>query len=242
MKKIVLITTILLSTSAYAGDVNSNYTNGGAYTAEMQAAEAALSQKTYDLKGWNVTLYGALNDDSAQAKKIFDSIENQTKIIKRRFPDRILPNLQRIPIRVFDRKMNAPTDNFVYYSPEEKAIIMQRPSYLENLSDADNNTFVHELAHAYHHLFLTFERPEVAEAYADALKDGLYQNVKTRSGAVAPRALALKDHVEYFAELTEAYFSGSGGEFGNDYYPFDKSELRSYDRKGAKMIKDMWQD
>jgi hypothetical protein len=52
-------------------------------------------------------------------------------------------------------------------------------------------------------------------------------------GAVG-RAYALNNYLEFFAELTEAYF------VRNDFFPFTRDELRQYDAVGYAMIESVW--
>ena len=40
--------------------------------------------------------------------------------------------------------------------------------------------------------------------------------------------------MEYFAELTEAYFGV------NDFYPFNRSELQRHDPEMAKLLSKVW--
>ena len=44
------------------------------------------------------------------------------------------------------------------------------------------------------------------------------------------KSYAIHDKFEYFAEMSEAYF------WKNDYYPFDKADLRSYDPEAKAVI------
>ena len=50
------------------------------------------------------------------------------------------------------------------------------------------------------------------------------------------RAYALTDDKEYFAELTEAYYGV------NDFYPFTRDQLLSFDIAGYTLIEQAWVD
>ena len=78
---------------------------------------------------------------------------------------------------------------------------------------------LHELAHAYHDQFLTFEHPEVIAAYRKAKDAGSYDRVMLFTGQNV-RHYAMTNHKEYFAEGTDAYF------YRNDFYPFVRAELK----------------
>jgi dipeptidyl-peptidase-4 len=92
---------------------------------------------------------------------------------------------------------------------------------------------MHELAHAYHDQVLSFDDPAILAAYQRAKADGRYDKVKRNTGQVGP-AYALRNHREFFAELTEAYF----GE--NDYPPFTRQELQSFDPESYEVIAAAW--
>ena len=48
----------------------------------------------------------------------------------------------------------------------------------------------------------------------------------------------------YFAELSEAFFSGvyDSLHHRNDYYPFTKVQLQLFDPRGYKLLTDCWSD
>jgi dienelactone hydrolase len=93
---------------------------------------------------------------------------------------------------------------------------------------------LHELAHAFHdRLPKRFENPVVLAAFEHARDAGLYEQVLRWSGR-DERAYALNNQMEYFAEITEAYFAR------NDYFPFVRAELARYDPRGLKVMKTLW--
>ena len=92
---------------------------------------------------------------------------------------------------------------------------------------------LHELAHAHHDRALGLDYPELIAAYERAKGAGLYASVKRNNGATGP-AYALTNKQEYFAELTEAYFGL------NDFFPFNRDELRAYDAPGLEMVEKAW--
>jgi dipeptidyl-peptidase-4 len=92
---------------------------------------------------------------------------------------------------------------------------------------------LHELAHAYHHQVLGYDNPDIKAAYRAAMKSKSYESVLFYTG-VKKRAYACNSDQEYFAELTEAYFST------NDFYPFVRAEIIEHDRPAFKMLKKVW--
>ncbi len=92
---------------------------------------------------------------------------------------------------------------------------------------------LHELVHAYHHQILGFNEPRIKAAYDQAMKAGLYQKVLLYTGQTV-RHYAATNHMEYFAEGTEAYF------YRNDFYPFVRAELKEYDPVLHDLLEDIW--
>ena len=92
---------------------------------------------------------------------------------------------------------------------------------------------LHELAHAYHDQVLSFEHPHVLEAYGQAKKRKLYDEVLLFTGKKV-RHYALTNHKEFFAEMTEAYFGV------NDFFPFVRAELRLHDEVTFQMLQAIW--
>jgi hypothetical protein len=92
---------------------------------------------------------------------------------------------------------------------------------------------LHELAHAYHHLVLGDVHAGIRTAYQHALNQRLYQSVNYIKGG-NQKAYALTNEKEYFAELSEAYFGR------NDFYPFNRTELKTYDPMGYRLMEKIW--
>jgi hypothetical protein len=92
---------------------------------------------------------------------------------------------------------------------------------------------LHELAHAYHDQVLGFDEPRIKAAYDKAMKAGLYDKVLLYNGRTV-RHYAAKNHLEYFAEGTEAYF------YRNDFYPFVRAELKEHDPVLHDLLVEIW--
>ncbi|XGV98146.1 MAG: hypothetical protein ACAF41_04255 [Leptolyngbya sp. BL-A-14] len=92
---------------------------------------------------------------------------------------------------------------------------------------------LHELAHAYHFRVLGDTYGGIQRAYQHAVQQGLYQSVAYVKGG-KKKAYALTNETEYFAELSEAYFGK------NDFYPFTRAELKTYDPVGYQLMQTAW--
>ncbi len=94
---------------------------------------------------------------------------------------------------------------------------------------------LHEFAHGYHDQFLTgaYDNADVLTAFHMAMDAKLYDAV-LRRGFKTEKAYATTNPMEYFAEISEAYFGT------NDFYPFVNVELREHDPHGYEMLKKVW--
>jgi hypothetical protein len=93
---------------------------------------------------------------------------------------------------------------------------------------------MHELAHAYHDLVLSEGNPQIRAAFERARASRRYDAVRHSSGRLE-RAYAMDSPMEFFAELSVAYF------FTNDFFPFTRDELRTFDPESYRVIANAWE-
>jgi hypothetical protein len=93
----------------------------------------------------------------------------------------------------------------------------------------------HELAHAYHNQVMGYENVKIKKLFEDMKSSGKYEKVLRINGNIE-RHYALTNVEEYFAESMEAYF------FFNDYYPFNRAELRLVDPAFCRWLEDHLKD
>ncbi len=101
------------------------------------------------------------------------------------------------------------------------------------------NFALHELAHAYHHLFVRMSdgNLEIKAAYETAKASGKYDQVERKDSegrSHIERAYAMTNPQEYFAESTEAYFTR------NDFFPFTREELKQHDPGMYELLGRLW--
>ena len=74
------------------------------------------------------------------------------------------------------------------------------------------------------------------------MKTGIYDLVEYYDGRYLP-AYALTNDSEYFAEITEAFFSGSffGETYRNDYYALYLDQLKTFDPAGYQLCITVWE-
>ena len=93
---------------------------------------------------------------------------------------------------------------------------------------------LHELAHAYHDQVLGFDEPRVREAFDKYKKSGRGDKALLFDGRRV-KHYALTNQMEFFAEMTEAYFGT------NDFFPFNRAELKESESEIFEMLKDVWE-
>ncbi len=94
-------------------------------------------------------------------------------------------------------------------------------------------SLLHEFAHAWMHAG-PVDRAAIETAYAGAMEGGLYDAVAYNLATEPTRAYAANNPMEYFAELSEAYFTL------NDYFPFTRRQLQAHDPEGFRVIEAAW--
>ena len=86
---------------------------------------------------------------------------------------------------------------------------------------------LHELLHALHAQYLPngVGNSDVLRFYNNAVRGKLYPAGE----------YVLKNHKEFFAEMTESYFGV------NDFFPFNRAELKEAEPEIYALLKDVWE-
>lgn len=126
--------------------------------------------------------------------------------------------------------------NYPYLDPRWENVIViysaKNLMYLDALWS--KKALMHELAHAWHLNNWPENYEPILSAYRNAKNLGLYRNVKDNKDKNIKEAYAIKNHLEYFAELSAIYF------VGGNYYPFNRALLNKYDDAGVNMLSVLW--
>ncbi len=199
------------------------------------------SYETKNIQGWTVHIEKTALDH-AKLKTALTALEAQLTEIKSFINPEIVTKLNAVPIW-----LNKKTPHTTCYHPSlqwltknnrmpEKArsVELQGVDSFINTSSTQPMVMLHELAHAYHHRILNFNDPVITKAFNKAVASKSYEKVKHISGRIV-KHYALTDEKEYFAEASEAYFGK------NDYYPFNRAELKKHDPAAYAMVESVWQ-
>lgn len=208
----------------------------------------AQPQSEYDeirLRGWTLQVDRALIADTATWEATRDELDAQLFRITRTVPEPALGKIRKVTVWVH---LQAPWTQCMAYHPGRKFLIEHgmNPEMEKDIEVGNAKTFLswtldqpwmvlHELAHAYHDRDLEggYENAPILEAYRAAKEKGLFTRVMGWKG-VERDGYAETNQMEYFAELTEAYFGQ------NDMFPFVRGELLKHDPRGFQVVADAW--
>ncbi|MDF3821247.1 hypothetical protein P3G55_15175 [Leptospira sp. 96542] len=191
----------------------------------------------------------ALDQNPKRTQEAVNLLEQKLQEINVMGIDRsILRILQSISFFV---ELNADDRSALYHPSKEWLVsngyIPEKAGAIE-ISNIDNfinwtnlnqpYLILHELTHGFHHKALGASDKLIQKAYKSAISRGLYKRVLYNDGSGEKpwynKSYAIENHHEYFAEITEAYFGQ------NDYFPFNKLDLQSYDPDGYRLLLKLW--
>lgn len=212
-----------------------------------RAAGVRFDPVVKDIEGWTVHVDPALLDGDHQEEgaRALGMLANHLQRIALLMPEDRLRDMRKLEIWI---EHHHPTLGAMQYHPSvewlkshghdprlaKKVHITRANSLLSRHQLVKHPAVVlHELAHAYHDQILSFDRPDIIQAYKKARSAGTYEKVLLYTGRRV-RHYALSNHKEYFAEATEAYF------YRNDFYPFVRAELKEHDPTLHDLLVEIW--
>lgn len=92
---------------------------------------------------------------------------------------------------------------------------------------------LHELAHAYHDQVLGFDEPRIVAAWEAFKRSGKGDEALLFNGERV-KHYGLTNQMEFFAEMTEAYFGS------NDFHPFNRAQLKTEFPELYELLADIW--
>jgi len=200
-----------------------------------------------DIEGWTVSIDPALlsgehEDEGTLALKMLANHLQRVAIL---VPEKQLAELRKVGIQI---EQSHPELGNMQYHPGKDWLVGNGydPSLVKKVHIPQARelfsrqqmlkhpaVILHELSHAYHDQFLSFDNPEILDAYKSAMAKGNYKKVMLFDGRQVEH-YAATNHKEYFAEATEAFL------YRNDFYPFVAGELEAHDPKVFALMKKIW--
>jgi hypothetical protein len=205
----------------------------------------ALTVDDYEatqIEGWTVRVEKSLTGDPRREQAL-GLLQSKLANVRRALPGKVIPKLQQVTIwlsrdvapgAAYHPSAGWLEANGRVVEMAEGIEIMNVDDFLE-WSEHQPWLILHELAHAYHHRFLPGgdNYPLILSAYQKAVKTGDYKRVLYYNGTKM-KAYALNNPMEFFAESTEAYFGR------NDFQPFNRRQLKGFDRVAYRMVEKAW--
>ncbi|QDU22362.1 M90 metallopeptidase family protein [Urbifossiella limnaea] len=202
---------------------------------------------THVIEGWNVRVDDRLklpgNDDLRRTSLRF--LENKLADIIIVMPPDRLAKLRKVTIQLdLDYGQIGPMQyhpsagwlkNNGYATNLAKCVHLPRAADLATKRNVSDMPWVilHELAHAYHDQVLGFDNPRVREAFEAYRASGRGEKALLYDGRRV-KHYALTNPMEFFAEMTEAYFGV------NDFFPFTRAELKESEPAIYELMADVW--
>lgn len=191
--------------------------------------------------GWHVFVDQALDPRTEPARSALASIARMLQQADTGLPAAALEQVRQTPIFLHD---HAGPNGMFHRDPDWLVAHGRTVELLDGIEVSDAGAFIetskvqpgtllHELAHAYYTRLSDEARADIDRVYRHAMENVGYRQVKRHDGSVTD-AYARANAAEYFAELTEAYFSR------NDFYPFTHPQLATYDPDGERLIARIW--
>ncbi len=210
-----------------------------------------VSWKEQEVLGWKLSIHPRLiESEPAKTERAIQLLKQQLQEIETRLPERVVRELRKVPL--WFSPLYPGIGASAEYHPGAgwlqshgrdpkmaKGIEFTNIEIFEEESRRMPNFALHELAHAYHDRVLDrgFDNPRIKEQFAKAKASGTYEQVErqdAKGNRRLDRAYAMTNPQEYFAESTEAYFSR------NDFYPFDREELKRHDPEMFQLLGELF--
>jgi hypothetical protein len=200
-------------------------------------------------KNWTIYLEKILVDDNkSYADKALNKLEQNLDEIIEKLPVNAARQLKSLDIYLMKGEKSGIDEggmsyirpgeakNYHYLDPRwQHAIVVYSSKTLLYLDELwTKKALMHELSHAWHISNWPQRHPPIYNTYLNAKERGLYRNIKDYKGRDIETAYAMKNPMEYFADLSAMYF------VGGNYFPFNGKGLRGYDPEGVIMIKELW--
>jgi hypothetical protein len=218
---------------------------GGSFAAENPALPTAHVER--DMEGWNVRVDKRLleGEGTALGERALKLLGARLVAITFVVPEKELAKLRAVTIQLdfdyggLESMQYHPDGGWLKdngYS-EKLAKCVHIPEVEDFLSPFENHRMpwvvLHELAHAYHDQVLGFEEPRLVAAWKKFRDGGKYKSVLTSPGGEREH-YGMTDPMEFFAEMTEAYFGS------NDFYPFVTGELKQAEPEVFALMAEIW--
>lgn len=212
---------------------------------EAQVFDPTRNYEIRIVDGWTLRINRRYADEPRLLDDVLAEIHRQFANIEQAVPAPAVEKLRQIEIWV---EVDDPQFPCMCYHPNERWLKAHgiNPDKTKHVELANGRNFIswtkhqpwmilHELAHGYHDRFINggYENARISQTLRRSKDAGLYGEVEHVSGKKRDH-YAATNPMEYFAESSESYFGK------NDFYPFDRRELRTYDEPTLHLMERFW--
>jgi len=197
-----------------------------------------------NIAGFKVLVNPAVVQQAPMFKEVTDAIADQVSAMASQLPAQGLEQLKQTRIWV---ELDAEADKAtVFHSSPDWIVasagnqdkvghieITNAKKFIQHSRQGHSSLLLHEFTHAFHQKVLGADHKAVIDTYEQVQLRLLYDRVEHVSGTVGP-GYATLGPLEYFAEISEAYFGL------NDFYPFDRAQLKKHDPIGHDLVQKLW--
>lgn len=198
------------------------------------------------MAGWAVHVHAGL--DAGELARALPLLLTQLEEIVRVVPAAAVADLRQVPLWISPEYANIPPRAEYHPSAAWLRQHGREPAMARGVEFTNVRIFeaecrrmpnftLHELAHAYHDRVLGFDQAGIKAAFEQARATGKYDHVMRQDAEGRKRlgrAYAMTNAKEYWAESSEAFFSR------NDFYPFNKAELKQHDPAMFALLEQLW--
>jgi hypothetical protein len=213
---------------------------------------AGRDRQVRQVRGWTLRIDERLvAKDAASVEKAVVILDAQLAKVERLIPAKAVERLRSVPLNFSlpypDRRPTAEYHGgLAWVKQVGREIALAKAIEFTNIDrfEPENRRMpvlvLHELAHAYHDQVIPggYQNKDILGVFQQAKAAGTYDAVKRWTGEKfvekPSKAYAMTNQMEYFAEVTEAYFDR------NDMEPFDRAELRAKDPGVVPILEKVW--
>ena len=213
---------------------------------------AGRDRQVRQVRGWTLRIDERLiAKDAAAVEKAVVILDAQLAKVERLIPAKAVERLRSVPLNFSlpypDRRPTAEYHGgLAWVKQVGREIALAKAIEFTNIARFEPEIrrmpvlVLHELAHAYHDQVIPggYQNKDILGAFQQAKAAGTYDAVKRWTGEkyieTPTKAYAMTNQMEYFAEVTEAYFDR------NDMEPFDLAELKAKDPGVVPILEKVW--
>jgi arylsulfatase A-like enzyme len=207
--------------------------------------------ESHSIEGWRVLISQELFEKNREnTAKALAILKEQLVDLPKRVPPQAVHHLRKIPL--WFSPVYPEFGSRAEYHPDRSWLVENKRnplmakgvefSMVDEMAEEIRRMpllTLHELAHGYHDQIFGFDGPAIKAAFERARDSKTYEAVKRTRGIpgqsyTTEKAYAMTNQMEYFAEVSEAYFGR------NDWYPFNYIELKSHDPKALPILEAAW--